>query len=834
MPYDKFKDGATAQPGLFTVWRKQGKVYFEIGSSQLDHSYLMASIAASGLGQVPFAGQVFGSRLIEFHRAGDRIITVEKNTFGKAQPGSAAAEAVSLSYPQSVLSADPVTAIDKATGNMVFPADLLLGDVVNLTDGLNRAAELARNPRVSYRLDPRLSYFGLTKAFPKNVDVEADLTWSSASPGPIDSVPDPRSLFLRLHHTIVELPDDGYRPRYADDRIGYFLTARRQYDDQTTPTSFARYITRWRMEKSDPNTRSSPAKNPIIYYLSNTIPVRYRKAVADGLMEWNKAFEAIGITHAIEVRPQPDDPSWDPDDARYSVVRWITTTSPPFGAYGPHFANPLTGEIFRVDIVIDGNIMRFRQRDFENTVRPTALDPQERAACSHDECDFGSFAFEQAQWGYLALSMDDVFAKGGITPDEYGDRYLKSVVLHEAGHNFGLRHNFQSSTIYTMKQLHDKKFTSTHGLVGSVMEYTPLNLSPHGQPQGDYFQTVLGPWDYFTIRYGYEPINAKSPEDEMPALQRLAAQATRPELAYSTDEDAAWSSGFATDPRVQTGDLSNDALAYAESLFVIDRRLFATLEARLPQRGHSFADARGAFMVLLSSWNHAADIASRYIGGEYFTRNHRGDPNAAAPFRPVPREQERQAFSLLARYALADDAFRFPPSLLNSLGDERYRHWESDPNSSGRLDFPLEELVQRAQASLLGQMWQPTVLSRLVSLETRVARPGETMSLSDLYNWTDEAVWGDLSSKNLRTVPTVHRALQHRYAEMLVHLTLKPDPGTPQDARALARHHLSWLSHQLGLTLRRGGLDQATQASFEDVKTTIDRALSADIAVPAS
>lgn len=837
-PYAKFVDGATSQKGLFTVWRKQGKVYFELAPSQLDRTYLLVPISASGLGQGLFSGVEFDSTLIEFHRAGDRILTVEKNPYGKAKSGSASAEAVATSFPQSVISADPLAAVDKASGNVVFPADVLLTDIVDLTDLFNPQLppELRALTRATYRLDPRLNYFGPTKAFPTNVDVEADLTWSSPSPGPFfDTVPDARSLFVRMHYTIVELPDDGYRPRLADDRVGFFLTARRQYDDQTTPTSFVRYLNRWRMEKTDPNARVSPAKQPIVYYLSNTIPFEYRKPITDGLLTWNKAFEAVGISHAIEVRPQPDDPNWDPDDARYTVVRWVVSPTATF-AYGPSFTNPLTGEIFRADIVIDGNIVRAGALELEHIVDPTvSLSPEQRVACTVHECDYGYGMLQQAQWGALALSLDGGFERLGLTQKQYVDLFLKSIVLHESGHNLGLRHNFQAHTIYSMKQLQDKKFTKEHGIVGSVMEYTPLNLSPHGEPQGELFQTVLGPRDYFSIKYGYQPLPATSPEGELPALAAIAAQATRPGLAYATDEDAAWGTGFATDPRVATFNLSNDPLAYAENVMKINRRLVDTLNARIPKPGRSYAEERRAFEIILSEgWTQVVVTAPHYIGGEYFTRNHRGDPGAKPPFVPVPRAEEKRAFSLLARYVFADDAFQFSPLLLNNLGADRFAHWESSPNASGRLDYPLEQRAEMLQDVALRLMWQPNVLARLNSLESRAARPGETMSLADLYDWTDDAVWGDLARPDLRSVPAIHRALQHRYASMLVHIMLKPDAGTPQDARSLARHHLSWLSGRLASALNRRGLDEPTQANFEDVKTMVDRALSAKATVPAT
>lgn len=831
MPYARFTEGATAQSGLFTVWRKQGKVYFEIGSEQLDHQYLLVPILASGLGQGLFAGLHFRPLLWQFQRVGNQIVTIEQNPYAQARTGTPAALAVALSYPQSVMSADPIVSIDDDNGHIVFGADALLSDIIDLTDAINGPPGENRS-FVHYNLNPRLSYFGPTKAFPSNVDVEADLTMSSVTAGPIDTVPDARNLFIRLHYSLIDMPSDGYRPRLADDRLGYFITARRQYDDQETQTSFVRYIDRWNMQKTDPSARISAARNPIVFYLSNDIPQQYRPPIRQALLTWNAAFEKIGISQAIVVRQQPNDPSWDPDDVRYSVVRWVVSPDAAF-AYGPAYANPLSGEVFRADIVIDGNLVRYGRSALEGIVNPTrGLTPAQQLACTENDCDYGYEAREQASWAALVLQTEGKFPSGAPPPRWFVNSFLQSIVLHESGHTLGLRHNFESSTIYSMAQLRDKHFTERHGIVGSVMEYTPVNLSPHGRPQGSYFQTQLGPWDYFSIQYGYEPIAASSSQGEEPQLRRLAAQTTRADLRYATDEDDSWNSGFATDPRVNTFDLSSDPLDYAAGVLSIDRRLFATLATRLPSTGDSYQQTRDAFAQTLQSWYAASRYATHFIAGQYFTRNHRSDPHATLPFTPVSRAQEKLAFSLLDRYVFADDAFRFSPRLLNSLGDDRFAHWESDPNESGRLDFPIDDYVTAYQLALFWQMWQPTVLARLAELESRVDRSNATMSLADLYDWTDESIWGDLSRNSVTSIPRHHRTLQHAYAVVLVHIMLHPDLGTPNDAQTLARYHLKRLSATLAQALARGGYDEVTTANLVDIKTLVDRALQANVIFP--
>jgi hypothetical protein len=833
MPYDRFTTGASPQPGLFKVWRKAGQVFFELSSDQFDKPYLLVPILSSGLGGGLFSGIDFDPILVQFHRNGPTVYTTEQNSHATARANTPAALAVALSYPQSVVDASPITAISRDNGDVVFGATVFLTDLLDLTDIINPQGGISFGPVARYHLDSRLSYFGPTKSFPKNVDLESDLTMSSFNAGSTDTVPDSRSLFLRVHYSIVELPNDGYKPRYADDRMGYFITAMRQYDDPETQTSFVRYIDRWNIQKTDPRARVSAAKNPIVYYLSNDIPYKYRAPIREALLTWNKAFAAIGITNAIVVRQQPNDPSWDPDDARYSVVRWVVSPYDAF-AYGPSFADPRTGEIFRADVIIDANLVRFGADQAASVVDPTiGLSNAQRAQCVLHDCDYGYGEYEQAAWAALALSNESGSRFGDPPPEKYVDGFLQSIVLHESGHDLGLRHNFAASTVYSHAQLHSAAFTATHGLTGSVMDYTPVNLSPHGQPQGRYFQTILGPWDYFNIKYGYGQFPGTSPADEKTALSALASQASRPDLVFGTDEDAEWFDGFASDPRVEQFDLSSDPLAYVTDEFAIDHRLLSTMAARLPLKGRSYADVRRGFIISLANSFSAAYLATHYIGGEYFSRAHRGDPGNPVPFTPVSRQIEEHAFSLLATNVFDDDALRFSPDLLNRLGDSRFAHWESDPNAGLRLDFPVEEYVENNQIFLLNQMWQPTVLERLDSLDARSPKPGATMRLADLFDWCDEAIWGDLASRGTTTVPEVHRVLQLRYADLLAHVMLRPDPGTPLDASGLARHHLAELETRLDAVLARGGYDEATTANFEQARAIVSRALSATTVMPA-
>jgi hypothetical protein len=270
---------------------------------------------------------------------------------------------------------------------------------------------------------------------------------------------------------------------------------------------------------------------------------------------------------------------------------------------------------------------------------------------------------------------------------QYAQDFLQMVVLHESGHNFGLRHNFIASTLYSLAQIHDPQFTREHGIVGSVMGYTPVNLSPPGQSQGEYFQLKLGPYDEWAIRYGYERFpNVTRPEDEIVPLRGIADESSRREYAYATDEDA--SGPLSIDPRVARFALSSDPLAYDKSQFDVADSLVAKLDATFARSDQPYYEERESFLTIMRQYDRAALLTTKWIGGIYASRDHRGQAGGVHPFAPVPRERSREAFALLADNVFSSRALRFSPQLLQDLGPNYYLHRGVDsvdqPGLSGR------------------------------------------------------------------------------------------------------------------------------------------------------
>lgn len=848
--YDAFVKGADVQDGLFTVVRKAGKVYLGIGKDQLGREFYEHATTANGLaGYGILSGDDFQqpARIVKFVRVNEKQVALVLPQYRfEADPGSAVAAAVRASSADSVVTVMAVAAEDKASGKALVDASFMLGDTLDLGNGLSDIVKNPENPQGGYHEDPARTYFGPSKAFPKNVIIEADQTYASAKPDTINTVTDPHSILMRVKYNFAEvLATPGYVPRLADDRVGFWQDPHVDFNRDDDIDDVERFALRWDLRASDP-TRPSPAVKPITYTLTDTIPQQYRAPIREAILEWNKAFAKIGILDAVRVADQPNDPTWDPDDIRYNTIRWLTEANGGGFAEAQIEWDPRTGEIFRGGVLIDSDMMRYGKFEYADLVGPgstttaagdlTGVQAAQRPPELWNPSDFPNVdarphrashlihrdtgARAQAAFGALALGL-----LGENVPASYTHDFLKAVVLHEVGHDFGLAHNFIGHNAYTMAQLRSKAFTSAHGVASSVMEYAPVNLWPKNEPQGDFYQTVLGPYDYHVIHWGYAPIaGATSPAAEVPTLDRWARAAVDPKYAFASDEDVEYN-GHAVDPRIAQFMLSNDNIGWCETQLRLDKNLMGSLDARYPTLEHPWDQERAAFSLLLRQYGRCATAMTHYIAGEHLSRARRGDPGAPPPLTPVSRDEEYRAFRNLDAYLFSDTAWKISPTTLRRLTYSEYESFvDFGYTPLPRHDLSLASIVATYQNRALGYMFSPLVLQRLADLPSKAAavRP---MTMADLFTWTQTSVFGDLDGA-ARPTTSVHRNLQRSYARMLERLAAAPPTGTPYDAQALARHELVALGGAVRHRLATGTLDLQSRAHLEalgdEVRRTLD------------
>jgi Met-zincin/Domain of unknown function (DUF5117) len=838
--YATFTKTATIQPGVIDLVRKDEELYFDLKPENFDKTYIVLPSIERGVGSGAFAGRVYEPFQVTFKLVGKRVLWITPNNRYVADKGSAAANSLAISVADSVILSTPVVAEDPAKKHVVVAPTLFLTDFEGIGAELGRGAAPPSLPgllllvsRPSFSVDATKSYYRSTKAFPSNDEISVNLTFNGPA-NAMPTVPDGRGIPIGVHYSVIAPPekDPKFVPRLADDRVGYFITARKRYGNDAAASPFERFIERWNLDNG-----------PITFYLTNEIPKEYRDTVRRGILAWNAAFAKIGRPNAIVVKDPPSDPGWDPDDARYTTVRWITSDQPDFSAYSPHVSDPDTGQIIRAEVVIDGESLRSIKRGYVERVQPAqraraaaayalpgdrlGLGAQDADTAGTDEqsfeCSLEEDSVAQAALGSLLLARNP--RATAADRERYAQSWLYSTVLHEVGHTLGLRHNFAGSTAYSYAQLHDPAFTRAHGTTASVMDYTPANVAAPRERQADYFPTKLGTYDEWAIEYGYRAFpNARSSADEAVPLARIAARSTEPGHAYGTDEDA---TPFSIDPRIQRFDLSSDPLAYVDEQFRIDDDVAARLMRPYPGDARSFSDIRSGLITVLNNQLNNAALASKFVGGIYTSRAHRGQPGATLPFQSIPRAQQRRAFQLLDRWVLSSRAFRFSPELLNAAAPTRYGiHWGA--NGVRRSDFPVREVIAELQDDVISDLFSPVNLSRVADQELKVRKPGDTMTLADLFNWTNAAVYDDLGRGS---IAAPHRELQRRFADLQMQITQLPAAyadllNLPRETQALARYNLIRLAARLDKAVA-AARDDGTRAHLVDLRVRVNGVLKA-------
>jgi hypothetical protein len=432
-------------------------------------------------------------------------------------------------------------------------------------------------------------------------------------------------------------------------------------------------------------------------------------------------------------------------------------------------------------------------------------------------CSFESGGLSQAALGSLLLSE-----RANVTDadrERYAREFLYSTVLHEVGHTLGLRHNFKGSTAFSPAELHDPNFTRIHGTTGSVMAYTPANLAGPGKRQATVFPNHLGPYDYWAIDYGYRRFPGdRTSASQLPDLHRIAARSSNPLLAYGTDEDAV--EPYALDPRMLPFNFSSDPIAYNGEQLALNDAVAARLLK--PYRGdyRSFEDIRQELVTVLNNEFQQDDLAAHYLGGIYTSRDHRGQIGGLPPFQSIPRAQSKRAFDLLDRYVFSSRALQFSPELLNVATPSRFGfHWDS--SGVGRADFPLREVIAEIQDSTISVMFAPANLARIGDQQLK-GKPGDTMSLGDLFAWTNAAIFDDLGRSS---IPPTHRDLQRRFADLEMRIANLPSfgfdqLGLPREVQSLAREALVKIDRRLPGAIA-AARDSDTRAYLDDLRSRV-------------
>ncbi len=758
---------AESDAGRFTVHRVEGKLFYEIPDSLLGRDMLLVSRLAQvprGLGAYLNAGRKVAERAVRWTEEGGRLLLKPVSFESVAADSLPIARSVRVNTFEPILGAFEIAARNPETGAAVIEVTDLFTEDVPALSGFSPEAREEWGVR---GLDEARSFINYAHSYPKNVDVRHTLTFR-ATEGPASGT---GALSVQLHQSMVLLPQDLMTPRRCDVRVGYFDVERIDYGSDKLKAAEECFISRWRLVPSDPEAYArgelvEPAR-PIVFYLGRGVPDQWRPYFKMGIEDWNRAFEAAGFKNAVVAREAPteeEDPDWNAEDARYSVVRYVASTTR--NAMGPSVVDPRTGEIIESDIIWYHNHLRsYRNRLMIET---GAANP-------------------------AARSLDH--------PEELIGETMRQVIAHEVGHAIGLPHNMIASAAYPVDSLRSPTFTAEYGVAASIMDYARQNyIAQPGDGVGRLIRKV-GPYDLPAVEWG----SRRFPEIESAEAreERLDAMV----LAHAGDPMYQFLSGYAAslDPRAQTEDLGADhvkASAYAvENL----KRVVPHLAEWATLPGEDYDDLEQIYGELLGMWSRYMGHVVGVVGGVYAEPKLTDQDGPV--YTPVPRAQQERAVQFLADYAFD------PPTWL--LEEEILQRTEP----AGTVEH-----MRELQGGVLEDLLDPSRMQRLV--EAEALHPDAAYPLPAFMADVRLIVWSELEEVNPQ-IGVYRQQLQRAYIEHLAEMMAEgeEEEDMPSALRPVVRWQLVVLEEEVRRAAGRAA-DLSTQMHLEDAAARIEAILS--------
>lgn len=521
------KGCVSAKGPFLSLHKTDGKLYIEIPRRYLGRELLLAAtVTGTSDTDVATIGYKARDPLHAHFVMRDSSIFLERVTVlpDLENQDSANDRNASLTHLEPVLWGGELFCESDDHLNVVFEATSLFRKLEDLSPlGTKSGIGLS----IKSKLNDDLCSFDGLKAFSDNVSVKSTLSYTVTTSflGLLTVLKD-APVSVKTTHTILLLPEQKMKPRLADSRIGIFLTDRQSLGSASDKLETYSVVNRWRLEPRDSAAMrrgelSEPVK-PIVFYIDDAFPDLWKDAARRGILRWNKAFEAIGFKNAIRVEPFPtDDPEFDPDNLKYSCVRYVPTSVS--NAMGPSWVDPTTGEIINASVIVYNDVAKLINN-----------------------------------WRFCQTAQVDERVRAVRMPDEVMDESMEYVIAHEVGHCLGFMHNMAASAAYPVDSLRSASFTRRSGTTPSIMDYARFNYV--AQPEDkDVTLTPpdLGVYDYYLVQYSYRPIfEAGSMKDEAPVLEGwIDEHADDPRYRYGRQQVR-----FRCDPSAIEEDLGDDPL----------------------------------------------------------------------------------------------------------------------------------------------------------------------------------------------------------------------------------------------------------------------------------
>jgi hypothetical protein len=723
-PYDKvITKNAKSDKGLFTVHKIDDSYFYEIPDSLLNREMLTVTRIAETASGIGFGGGKQDTQVHRWEKKNNQILlrVVSHEVF--AQDSLPVHEAVANSNFAPVLQGFPIKAIGKDSLNKSY--------VIDVTDLYNKdvmALGLPARTRKQYKvskLDDSRSYIDTIRSYPENIEIRHVKTYNAGEPPSNETT---GSISMKFSNSMILLPKVPMERRYFDQRVGWFARGQTDYGLDAQQSKTVRYLDRWRLEVKDEdlekfkNGELVEPKKQIVYYIDRATPKQWVPFIKQGIEDWQVAFEAAGFKNAIIAKDPPtkeEDPDWSPEDARYSVVRYLASPIP--NANGPHVSDPRSGEILESDINWYHNVMTLLRN-----------------------------------WYFVQTAAINEDARGVQFKDEVMGRLIRFVSSHEVGHTLGLPHNMGSSTAYPVEKLRDAEFTKKYGTAPSIMDYARFNYI--AQPgDGDVaLMPEIGTYDKYSISWGYRPILDKNGKEEKEILdQWILKHAGDPMYRFGRQQ-----SGGVIDPSSQTEDLGDDAVLASQYGIANLKRIVPNLIEWTSEDGKDYDDLQTLYGQVLGQYNRYMGHVSSNIGGVY--QNYKTYDQEGPVYTHVAADHQKKAMEFLQA-----ELFTTP-------------EWLIDQKIFNKVEFDGNlERVRNFQESTLKNLLDFGRMSRL--MENVEINGPKAYSLMNMMTDLRQGIWSELNRGG--EIDRYRRNLQRAYIERMEYLMTQEQTEIPARAR---------------------------------------------------
>ena len=778
-PYgDVITAAAKTDDGIFKVHRitegNNDNLFYEIPKNELGKDYLWDTQLKKTTIGAGYGGQAIGNRVVRWVLKGDRVL-LENIEYGVvADANNPLNEDANL---PAIIRSFPVAAYSASGDPVINVTDLYMSDT----------AEFSARGRVGGRgMAADRSFLEKAVSYPQNVNVEVTMTYTTADNAAAPAAPDPNagrgrgaapkpSATVLVFHSMIKLPEKPMMPRLFDERVGYFTQGLTDYGTGEQQQMQKRFITRYRLEKKNPNAAMSEPIKPITYYVDPATPKKWVPYIIDAINSWQPAFEMAGFIKGIVGKEAPskaEDPDWSGEDVRYSVIRYLPSTTE--NAVGPHVHDPRSGEILEADVQYYHNVMNLSKN-----------------------------------WYFVQASPNDPRAQQLPLPDDLMGALIRYVVAHEVGHTLGFQHNMKASSTYTLEQVRDPKWVAENGHTPTLMDYSRFNYVAQPEDKIAVADLIpkIGPYDKWATMWGYKPIpNAKTPEEEKPTLDAWAReQDTKPYLRFSTEGAAGTDPGDESEA-VGDGDATKATALGIKNLARVSEVL---LKATSYKQGAAWDELEEVYGRMVGQWTTEMGHVVRVVGGVDSQQKHIGQQGVR--FTTVPKNKQAEAVQFLIENAFTVPTFMIRPDILRRI------------QPTGVITR-----VAGMQTGILGQLLQAQRLDRMAE---QAALDGP-LAYSPLQFLTDlrAGVWSELGKPGT-AINVYRRNLQRSYLDNMDGRLNAAGGST--EVRALVRGEVKALDRQLATALTTA-TDELTKRHLQDCRDEIKTMLDPTVPRPAA